>query len=121
MTRFIRIFAWLFLAFILFVTVAPIEFRPTTELSPNVERFAAYAVLAFVFVSAYPDRPFLVMILIWVSAGCFEMLQFTSLGRHAELRDVAFKCAGAAAGASCGIFAKVALDWFLAVKTPRIP
>ena len=121
MTRFLRITAWLLLIFILFVTVAPIEFRPTTGFSPNIERFAAFTVLAFVFVSAYPDRPFLVMTLIWIAAGSFEMLQFASFGRHAELHDVAYKCAGAAAGVSWAMFTKGGLDWFLARKTLRTP
>ena len=121
MTRFIRITAWLLLIFVLFVTVAPIEFRPETGFSPNLERFTAFAVLAFVFVSAYPDRPFLVMILLWIAAGSFEMLQFASFGRHAELRDVAYKCAGAAAGISWGMFTKAALDWFLARKALNTP
>jgi hypothetical protein len=103
MSRFLRIAAWLALLALLFVTISPIELRPSIG-RPNVERFIVLAIVAGLFVIAYPQRPFRVMILLWVTAVGFELLQFVADGRHPGLRDVAFKCAGAAAGVAFGLF-----------------
>ena len=107
MSRFIRIAAWLALLTLLFVTIAPVEFRPSIG-RPNVERFVVLAIVACLFVIAYPDRPFRVMILLWITAVGFELLQFVADGRHPGLRDVGFKCAGAAAGVAIGLFIHIA-------------
>eukprot|EP01133_Synstelium_polycarpum_P020244 gene20244-24271_t len=54
--KLIQIAAWLLFAAILFITVDPISLRPESGLPVNVERFAAFAVLGFVFAAAYPRR-----------------------------------------------------------------
>ena len=41
------ILAWLLLAAVAFVTLAPIGFRPVSSFSPNVERFFTFGAVGF--------------------------------------------------------------------------
>jgi hypothetical protein len=41
--------AWSALALIVFVTVSPIDLRPVAMADPNIERFAAFALLGLLF------------------------------------------------------------------------
>ena len=67
--------AWLSLAFIVFATVVPIGFRPHDPFSVNVDRGLAFAVMAGLFVLAYPRRWRAVLVLNLAGAGAIEALR----------------------------------------------
>ena len=102
--RFVRICAWLCLACIAFFTLGPIEFRP--ELihgEANVDRFAAYLVLAILFAWAYPGRLPVVIFTIAALSVSLEGLQLLTADRHGHVRDLLFKLFGAAVGLQIGV------------------
>jgi hypothetical protein len=98
----IRRAAWISIAVVLLVTVVPIGFRPSTGLSPNIERFAVMAAVGALFAAAYPKKLWLIVPALSLAALGFETLQFIAAGRHPSLRDVEFKSFGAAIGAAFG-------------------
>jgi hypothetical protein len=97
-----RALAWLALAGIIFVTVAPIGLRPHDFLPVNVDRAGAFAVMALLFVIAYPRHWLLCGVLIMVGAAGIEALQLLSPTRHARLDDALIKAVGAALGCLAG-------------------
>jgi hypothetical protein len=103
MTRTIlKILPWSALAFVVFATVSPIEMRPHDFLPVNVDRAGAFAVMAFLFVIAYPRHWKLCALLLLLGAGGIELLQFISPSRHANPNDALIKAAGAAIGCVAG-------------------
>jgi hypothetical protein len=94
--------AWLSILIILLVTVVPIGFRPSTGLSPNIERFGAMVAVGALFAAAYPKRVWLVVLALSLAAATFELLQLLAGGRHPAFRDVVIKSLGAAIGAMLG-------------------
>lgn len=102
MTRLLRLAAWLALALILIVTISPIQFRPITGEPADVERFAAFFLVGFLFALAYPRHWLAVLILTVGCAGMFELLQRLAPGRHGELADFVFKAVGAIGGVCIG-------------------
>jgi len=46
--------AWIAFALIVFVTISPLETRPVVTENPNIERFAAFAIVGLLFGLAYP-------------------------------------------------------------------
>jgi hypothetical protein len=99
---FARPIAWLLLAAILFVTVSPVQFRPVTHEPPDLERFAAFAVVGFVFVLGYPRHWILVTCLVIGSAFAFEAAQLLSPTRHPRLHIAVIKAIGGVAGIAVG-------------------
>lgn len=94
--------AWLLLAAIAFVTLAPIGWRPETGVSAHIERFAAFALIGLVFSLAYPRKLWLVVLMVLGAAVAFEAMQFLAQGRHPGLRDVIAKLAGGTTGILIG-------------------
>jgi VanZ family protein len=97
-----RTLAWLALAAIVFVTISPINLRPHDLLPVDVDRAAAFAVMAFLFVIAYPRQWIVCAVLLLIGAGGIEMLQLLSPSRHAHMDDALVKAAGAAIGCLAG-------------------
>lgn len=102
MTRLFRLAAWLVLALILIVTISPIQFRPITGELADLERFAAFFLVGFLFALAYPRHWIAVLLLTIGCAGMFELLQRLAPGRHGEFADFVFKAVGAMAGVCIG-------------------
>jgi len=100
--RFFKPLAWLALAAIVFVTVSPIGLRPSDIAPVNIDRAAAFALMAFLFVVAYPRQWILCAVLLLLGAGGIEMLQFLSPTRHAHVDDALVKAGGAAFGCAMG-------------------
>ncbi len=99
MTRpILKTLPWLALAFVVFATVSPIDLRPHDFMPVNVDRAGAFAVMAFLFVIAYPRHWKLCAVLLLIGAGGIELLQFLSPSRHANADDALIKAAGAAIG-----------------------
>jgi VanZ family protein len=99
----ISIAAWAFLTFVAFATLSPYAWRPElTETEPGLvvilEHVGAFAVLGFLFVVGYPERPRTVCFLIGGSAIALEFAQALVPDRHARLADVLEKIVGGAAG-----------------------
>jgi VanZ family protein len=100
--KFTRLFAWLLLAFIIFVTISPIGLRPHTITTVDLDRAAAYMLAGLVFALAYPKQWKLVAILLLVGAFAIEFLQYLSPSRHARVHDADVKAIGAAVGLVAG-------------------
>jgi len=98
----IRSAAWLSILIVLLVTLVPIGLRPSTGLSPNIERFGVMVVVGALFAAAYPRRFWLIVLTLSLASALVEPLQFIAAGRHPSLRDVAFKSLGATFGAAFG-------------------
>jgi len=97
-----RPIAWLLLIGILFVTISPIQFRPTTGEPPNVERFAAFALVGIAFAIGYPRKWLLLACLVIASAFAFEAAQLLAPSRHARFDDAAVKAVGGLVGTIVG-------------------
>lgn len=91
---------WLVLAFIVFATLSPIQDRPVLA-GPQLEHFAAFAVLGIAFGLAYPNRIFFVFAIVLGSAVGLEALQLLTPDRHGRVIDALVK----AIGGICGITA----------------
>lgn len=98
----IRCAAWLSIAIVVLVTLVPIGWRPTTGLSPNIERFGVMAVVGALFAAAYPRKFWLIVLTLSLTAALVEPLQSLAVGRHPRFRDVEYKAMGAAIGAVFG-------------------
>lgn len=99
---------WLALAFIVFATLSPIHDRPVIT-SPQLERFAAFAVAGLAFGLAYPRRVFLAAAIIFISAFGLEALQLLRPDRDARLLDALVKATGGVCGIGIGQLAQLVL------------
>ncbi len=97
-----RIAAWSLLVAIAFVTLAPVEVRPQSGASANLERFVALLALGLAFALAYPRRIAEAALLVVAAAVSFELLQALDPSRHARLGDVAVKVVGGLTGILLG-------------------
>jgi hypothetical protein len=97
--KFVGIVAWATVAFIIYATLVPLELRPTFGwITPDCERFAAYAVGAALLTLAYPRHWIRVALFAVVLAGVLELLQLAVPHRDARLADAVVKVAGALTG-----------------------
>jgi len=99
---------WLTLAFIVYATLSPIDARPVLA-GPQLEHFAAFALLGFTFGLAYPNRLFLVVAIILGSAIGLEALQLLTPDRHGRILDALVKAAGGIYGIGSGQLALLLL------------
>ena len=90
---------WLFAAAIVAVTLSPIELRPVTAASADVERFLAFALAGGALCVGYPRCRLLILLLVTVLAGGLEALQHIVPGRHGQVDDLATKAVGGLTGA----------------------
>jgi len=104
--RHYRLFAWLALAALAFVTLSPIGLRPHSPWPVDVERAGAFLVAGLLFALAYPRH-------IWLAAGLvlftifgLEALQHIRPDRHGQWHDALIKSAGATLGLAAGWLAK---------------
>ena len=93
---------WLVLAGLVVATLVPIELRPHSGLSTQVERFLAFALAGCCLALAYPRRPMLAVLLLGLFATGLEAAQFLAATRHPGLPDIAAKLLGAGAGLILG-------------------
>lgn len=105
LTILLRAAAWLSLAAIVLATVVPIGLRPSTATPVALERFAAYAVVAFLFCSAYPRRILVAVVFVMAVAGALELAQFLSPTRHPRFSDLFVKIVGVGFGALVSVSA----------------
>lgn len=100
--------AWLILALVVFSTLSPIGMRPHLG-AAHVERFAAFALLGFLFCVVHPRRIGAVALCVVAGVAGLELLQMLVAGRHARVSDVAVKAAG-------GVFGVAAAWLFLRLR-----
>ena len=96
-----RIAGWLALAFIAFVTLSPIQDRPTIG-SPQLEHFIAFALLGLALVMGYPRRILPIVVIVITSAFVLEAMQLLTPDRHGRLFDALVKAVGGFCGIGAG-------------------
>ena len=99
--RISRIAGWLALAFIAFVTLSPIDDRPSIA-GVQVEHFAAFALLGLALVLGYPRRLLAIIVIVIGSAFALEALQLLTPDRHGRLLDAMVKAIGGVCGIAAG-------------------
>jgi hypothetical protein len=105
-----RVLAWLCLAAIAVVTVGPLNWRPESGMSPQIERFAAFAFAGVLFSTAYSRHVFVAAAIVITAAIGFELLQLIEPSRHGRVFDAAVKIVGSITGLTLGYFiSRVAL------------
>lgn len=105
-----RILAWFCLAAIAVVTVGPLNWRPESGVSPQIERFAAFALVGFLFAAAYSRHIFIAAAIVIAAAIAFELLQLIEPSRHGRIFDAAVKIVGSMTGLTIGYtFSRLAL------------
>src|ERR1700744_1568944 len=92
---------WLALAFIVFVTLSPIEARPSVG-SSHLEHFTAFALIGLAFALAYPKRILLVVAVVVGAALGLEALQLLTPDRHARAIYALAKALGGISGICVG-------------------
>jgi VanZ family protein len=102
MRHYLAIAAWILFAAIFIFTDGPLSLRPTTGLSPNVERFIGLVAVGLAFALAYPRRPLLALALLLLVVGIFEFIQQFIHNRHGTLHDAAVKYTGVIVGVAIG-------------------
>jgi hypothetical protein len=95
--------AGLALAVIVFATLCPMPWRPRLSENPDLERFAAFAVLGFAAKLAFPRRHLWTILGLGLVAAGLEIGQSFIPGRDAHLSDAVVKALGAAAGVQFGL------------------
>jgi hypothetical protein len=107
MAQVARIAGWLVLATLVFVTLAPIGYRPVTTAPVSLERFGSFALLGFLLAVGYPRHRWQILVLTLVAVGALEALQMLSPSRHGRVADLAVK----AAGGGFGVLGPVLASW----------
>src|SRR5260370_12605075 len=79
--------AWTAFALIVFSTISPLSMRPVATADPNIERFAAFALVGLLFGLAYPRRLAVDVSFVVIAAGALETLQFMIRDRHVHMAD----------------------------------
>jgi VanZ family protein len=113
--KFVTIVAWAAIALVAYVTVSPIEQRPTLPAPAGFEHVAAFAIIGALFCLAYPRQTVLVCFIVIGSAILLELAQLLTPDRHGRLRDAVEKMAGGIAGivvARCLLYFDQIGRWF---------
>ena len=98
MLRNARIIAWLLVIILTLLSVVPPWLRPNTNVSHNVEHFAALFVTGLAFGLGYNRRPVMVALVLVLFCAAIETVQLFVPGRHSRLSDFIVDAAAAMAG-----------------------
>jgi apolipoprotein N-acyltransferase len=98
----LRFSAWSCLAAIAVVTLGPLGLRPESGLSPQIERFVAFAIVGALFAAAYPRYILFAALIVLGAAVVLELLQLLAPSRHGRLFDAGIKVAGGMVGLYSG-------------------
>jgi hypothetical protein len=90
--------AWTAFALIVFFTISPVGMRPVVTANPDIERFAAFALIGLLFGLAYPRRLAVPASFVIFAAGALETYQLVLRDRHGHIAEVLVKAAGGAFG-----------------------
>ncbi|XBO41702.1 VanZ family protein [Alsobacter sp. KACC 23698] len=107
----VRVAAWIVALALLAVTVCPIDFRPTTGLSADLERFIAFCLCGVLFGLAYPRHKLAVVTAVVLGAAGLEAIQYLSPSRHGRMHDFEVKAIAGALGAfSMAVFDRISRE-----------
>ncbi len=95
--KYVFIIACMLLAFVVFVTLSPIQLRPRTG-HPVLERFVAFLMVSGAYTLALPRRAGLIAVLMVAAAFVLEAAQQLAPTRDPDVRDALVKSFGALAG-----------------------
>lgn len=95
--------AWTAFVLIVFVTISPIDMRPSITADSNIERFVAFALLGLLFGLAYPRRLMIDASFIIAAAGALEIFQMITRDRHARAVEALVKAAGGSFGVAMAL------------------
>lgn len=87
MTIFLRLFAWLLAAAVIFATLGPASSRPHAPITHDGEHVLAFVLVGLAFACAYPRQRLPAAGISVVLIGILELLQLFVPGRHARLED----------------------------------
>jgi VanZ family protein len=107
MLRSFRTIAWLLVILLTLMSIAPPWLRPSTDLSHNVEHFAALFVTGLTFGLGYGRRPVMVALILVLFCAVIEIVQLFVPGRHSRLSDFIVDAAAAMAGVAVAFLAGV--------------
>lgn len=105
MRRLARGLGWIAAAYVAFVTLSPIRYRPQTG-HPNLERFAAFFLIGAAFSLGYPTVRRRVSAMLVLGAAALEAGQLFVPGRDAHISDAGVKALGALAGLTLAALAE---------------
>jgi VanZ family protein len=95
-----RLTAWVFIAVLVMLTIAPPSARPDSGVPHHLEHFASFFIAGALWYMGYPRRLLLCLTLALLFAGGLELLQMLVPGRHARLIDFAVDALGAWTGSA---------------------
>ena len=93
---------WAILAVIVWASLSPIESRPQSGFSVNLERELAFALLGALFALASRIRPLLLLALLVALVLGLELLQNLTPTRHGRFDDGLVKTLGVTVGVALG-------------------
>ena len=96
------ILAWLVLIGLVAATLVPLGLRPHSGLSPQAERFLAFAIAGLCLALAYPRHPILIVVALVATAAGLEVAQYLAINRHPGFPDLVAKLLGGGAGLIIG-------------------
>jgi VanZ family protein len=112
-----RLTAWVFMAVLVLLTIAPPSVRPDSGVPHHLEHFASFFIAGALWYMGYPRRLLLCLTLALLFAGGLELLQVLVPGRHARLIDFAVDALGAWAGSAAAFaFVSVLAQGVLRIK-----
>ncbi|THV12780.1 VanZ family protein [Rhizobium rhizophilum] len=117
--RFARFAAWTGLALIVFVTILPIDARPSTVTTTDLDRALAFIVMSGLFIIAYPRRALAISIALFLAAFLIELTQFASVTRHPQMHDAVIKALGVMVGVIGGFVVNLRLRKSARAGEPR--
>lgn len=107
------------MALIVFVTVSPIDARPSNVTTTDLDRALAFVVMSGLFIVAYPRRVLAVSVVLVLAAFLIEVTQFASATRHPQMHDAVVKAIGVMVGIGGGALANMLLRRNAAVERSR--
>jgi len=110
--------AWIALGLIIFLTISPLDMRPVVTADPNIERFAAFALVGLLFGLAYPRRLMVDASLVMVAAAVLETIQLITRDRHGHVADAFVKAAGGAFGVAVALIVLIVVERCKARQNP---
>lgn len=117
--RFARFAAWIGSAFIVIVTMSPIDARPSDVTTTDIDRALAFIAISGLFVIAYPKRVLAVSIAVLLAAFVLELTQFASFSRHPHVYDAVVKAVGAIFGIGGGLLCNLVLSRISGARLER--
>jgi VanZ family protein len=93
-----RVIGWIAVTAVVFLTIGPQQFRPTTGVPHDLEHFLAFSFAGLIFGLGYPGRLITSLPLAIVAAAVLETAQLWVPHRHARFSDFVVNALAACVG-----------------------